>query len=126
MIRTGFSGAIGASFLQIYRPAAAGKDVRDIRNKIAERHKKVDAGHFICVLNFTLYGFRGRAPLLIDAYLLIARPHKQSALCCVNLKAAPEFSRAPQLKFNRFAHSNERCRLAHISVKFKRVRSILK
>ena len=62
--------------MQIYRPAAAGKDVRDIWDKIAERHKKVDAGHFICVLNFTLYGFRGRAPLLIDVYLLTMRPHK--------------------------------------------------
>ncbi|EEV16758.1 hypothetical protein CAMGR0001_1769 [Campylobacter gracilis RM3268] len=30
-----------------------------------------------------------------DTYILIARPHKQSALCRVNLKAAPEFSRAP-------------------------------
>ncbi|WP_297941634.1 hypothetical protein [uncultured Campylobacter sp.] len=49
--------------MQIYRPAAAGKDVRDIRNKIAERHKKVDAGHFICVLNFTFYGFGDRTPL---------------------------------------------------------------
>ncbi|WP_298979144.1 hypothetical protein [uncultured Campylobacter sp.] len=49
--------------MQIYRPAAAGKNVCDIWNKIAERHKKADAGHFICVLNFAFYGFGDRTPL---------------------------------------------------------------
>ena len=73
-------------FLQIYRPAAAGKDVRDIRNKIAKRHKKVNVGHFASVFKFMLCGRGDRAPLLIDVYLLTMRPHKQNALCRVNLK----------------------------------------
>jgi len=82
--------------LQIYRPAAAGKDIRHVWGKSGIRRRT--RGILSAFLNFTLYGFRGRTPLLIDAYILIARSHKQSALCRVNFKAAPEFIRAPQLK----------------------------